>query len=81
MEAEEQGATIKREIWKLYLLNTLVSPNKVWIYWFNWIEGETVVIPVLQPYIKCDTNTQELIEIQKELFEFARKGELLVDYS
>ena len=39
-----------------------------------------MVIPVLQPYIKCESSSLEMIEIQKELFEFARNGDLLVDY-
>jgi hypothetical protein len=46
----------------------------------NSLDGDSVVIPVWQPFIKCEDRFEEMVEIQKELFEFARKGELLIDY-
>ena len=45
------------------------------------IDGDQIVIPVWQPLVKCEENTQEMIVIQKELFTLAANGDLLIEYN
>ena len=39
------------------------------------------MIPVWQPFVKCEDSPQEMLVIQKELFSLAKKGDLLVEFS
>ena len=38
------------------------------------------MIPIWQPLLKCEENSQELIVIQKELFGLAQRGDLLIEF-
>lgn len=38
------------------------------------------MVPIWQPLVKCDESAQELIVLQKELFNLASKGELLIEF-
>lgn len=38
------------------------------------------MIPIWQPFVKCEENSEELIVIQKELFALAQEGDLLIEY-
>lgn len=39
-----------------------------------------MAIPIFQPFIKCQEHPKEMIALQKELFDLARNGDLLIEY-
>lgn len=43
------------------------------------IDGDQIVIPVWQPVIRCAERMLEMNILQRELFDLATKGDLLIE--